>query len=64
MLSGPDASLDVSGASEEMLERLAQTEQLVVQLKELIREKDGQLACAEKLLKVGHNSAHQNRRTF
>ncbi|XP_053365113.1 golgin subfamily B member 1 [Clarias gariepinus] len=51
MLSSPDASLDVSGASEEMLERLAQTEQLVVQLKELIREKDGQLACAEKLLK-------------
>ncbi|MCJ8742935.1 hypothetical protein PDJAM_G00087970 [Pangasius djambal] len=51
LLSGPGASSDVSGASEEILDQLAQTEQLVVQLKELIREKDGQLANAEKLLK-------------
>ncbi|XP_060759789.1 golgin subfamily B member 1 isoform X2 [Neoarius graeffei] len=51
LLSGPDASSDVSGASEEILDRLAQTEQLVVQLKELIREKDDQLASAEKLHK-------------
>lgn len=52
LLSGADASSDVSGPSEEILDRLAQTEQLVVQLKELIREKDGQLANAEKLFKV------------
>ncbi|XP_058273585.1 golgin subfamily B member 1 isoform X2 [Hemibagrus wyckioides] len=51
LLPGPDASSDVPGPSEEILERLAQTEQLVVQLKELIREKDGQLASAEKRLK-------------
>lgn len=51
LLSGPDASSDASAPSEEILEQLAQTEQLVVQLKELIREKDGQLARAEKLLK-------------
>ncbi|KAI5626025.1 golgin subfamily B member 1 [Silurus asotus] len=51
LLSGPDVSSDVSGASDEILERLAQTEQLVVQLKDLIREKDGQLARSEKLLK-------------
>ncbi|KAK3544876.1 hypothetical protein QTP86_027585 [Hemibagrus guttatus] len=50
-LPGPDASSDVSGPSEEILDRLAQTEQLVVQLKELIREKDSQLACTEKRLK-------------
>uniref|UniRef100_A0A4W4HT12 Golgin B1 n=1 Tax=Electrophorus electricus TaxID=8005 RepID=A0A4W4HT12_ELEEL len=50
-LSGPEASLDGPSPSEEVLERLAQTEQLVVQLKELIREKDGQLASAEKQLK-------------
>ncbi|TTN49601.1 Golgin subfamily B member 1 [Bagarius yarrelli] len=49
--SGPDAFSDVSGPSEEILERLAQTEQLVVHLKELIREKDNQLACSEKKLK-------------
>lgn len=60
LLPGPDASSDVPGPSEEILERLAQTEQLVVQLKELIREKDGQLASAEKRLKVRSNSVHQN----
>ncbi|XP_016135131.1 golgin subfamily B member 1-like isoform X2 [Sinocyclocheilus grahami] len=51
--SQPDAeaSLEDSGTSEEVLERLAQTEQLVVQLKELIREKDSQLASTEKQLK-------------
>ncbi|KAF4114554.1 hypothetical protein G5714_004777 [Onychostoma macrolepis] len=43
-----EASLESSGTSEEVLERLAQTEQLVVQLKELIREKDSQLASTEK----------------
>lgn len=47
-----EASLEDSGTSEEVLERLAQTEQLVVQLKELIREKDSQLASTEKQLKV------------
>ncbi|XP_076845839.1 uncharacterized protein golgb1 [Brachyhypopomus gauderio] len=50
-LSGAEASLDVPDASEEMQERLAQTEQLVVHLKELIREKDGHLASVEKQLK-------------
>ncbi len=47
-----EASLEGSGTSEEVLERLAQTEQLVVQLKELIREKDSQLASTEKQFKV------------
>ncbi|XP_059361381.1 golgin subfamily B member 1 [Carassius carassius] len=46
-----EASPEGSGSSEEVLERLAQTEQLVVQLKELIREKDSQLASTEKQLK-------------
>ncbi|KAK2892658.1 hypothetical protein Q8A67_012646 [Cirrhinus molitorella] len=46
-----EASLEGSAPSEEVLERLAQTEQLVVQLKELIREKDSQLASTEKQLK-------------
>uniref|UniRef100_A0A9J7Y854 Golgin B1 n=1 Tax=Cyprinus carpio carpio TaxID=630221 RepID=A0A9J7Y854_CYPCA len=46
-----EASLQGSETSEEVLERLAQTEQLVVQLKELIREKDSQLARTEKQLK-------------
>lgn len=64
LLSGPDASSDVSGASEEILDRLAQTEQLVVQLKELIREKDGQLARAEKLLKVRNKCASEPSRMF
>lgn len=47
-----EASPEGSAPSEEVLERLAQTEQLVVQLKELIREKDSQLANTEKQLKV------------
>ncbi|XP_051544796.1 golgin subfamily B member 1-like [Myxocyprinus asiaticus] len=46
-----EASLEGPGPSEEVLERLAQTEQLVVQLKELIREKDIQLASTERHLK-------------
>ncbi|XP_073693899.1 uncharacterized protein golgb1 [Garra rufa] len=46
-----EASPEGSAPSEEVLERLAQTEQLVVQLKELIREKDSQLASTEKQLK-------------
>ncbi|XP_026086957.1 golgin subfamily B member 1-like isoform X3 [Carassius auratus] len=46
-----EASLEGTEGSEEVLERLAQTEQLVVQLKELIREKDSQLASTEKKLK-------------
>ncbi|KAI2665336.1 Golgin subfamily B member 1 [Labeo rohita] len=46
-----EASPEGSAPSEEVLERLAQTEQLVVQLKELIREKDSQLANTEKQLK-------------
>uniref|UniRef100_A0A3B4DNZ9 Golgin B1 n=2 Tax=Pygocentrus nattereri TaxID=42514 RepID=A0A3B4DNZ9_PYGNA len=50
-LSGEDSFSEGPGPSEEVLERLAQTEQLVVQLKELIREKDSQLAVAEKQLK-------------
>ncbi|KAI4888823.1 hypothetical protein NFI96_023933, partial [Prochilodus magdalenae] len=50
-LSGGDSFSEGPGPSEEVLERLAQTEQLVVQLKELIREKDTQLASAEKQLK-------------
>lgn len=47
-----EASLEGPGPPEEVLERLAQTEQLVVQLKELIREKDILLANTEKQLKV------------
>lgn len=47
-----ELSQEGPGSSEEVLERLAQTEQLVVQLKELIREKDSQLASTEKQLKV------------
>lgn len=39
-------------APEELLERLAQTEKLVVQLKDLIREKDALLQQKETLLKV------------
>lgn len=46
------APLDPGAVDGETLERLAQTEQLVVQLKELIREKDNQLAKAERQLKV------------
>ncbi|XP_048861289.1 golgin subfamily B member 1 isoform X3 [Brienomyrus brachyistius] len=41
----------VPGDGEDAVERLAQMEQLVVQLKELIREKDGQLITAERQLK-------------
>ncbi|KAK2832102.1 hypothetical protein Q7C36_015564 [Tachysurus vachellii] len=51
LLPSHDVSSDVLGPPEEILERLSQTEQLVVQLKELIREKDSQLAGAEKRLK-------------
>lgn len=47
-----EASLEGPGPPEEVLERLAQTEQLVVQLKELIREKDILLANTDKQLKV------------
>ncbi|XP_072530207.1 uncharacterized protein golgb1 [Salminus brasiliensis] len=50
-LPGSESFSEGPGPSEEVLERLAQTEQLVVQLKELIREKDSQLARAEKQLK-------------
>ncbi|XP_066561648.1 golgin subfamily B member 1 isoform X2 [Amia ocellicauda] len=39
------------GAEEEVLERLAHTEQLVVQLKEIIRERDTKLQSTETLLK-------------
>ncbi|KAK9976054.1 hypothetical protein ABG768_021272 [Culter alburnus] len=46
-----ETSLEGPGPPEEVLERLAQTEQLVVQLKELIREKDSRLASTEKQLK-------------
>ncbi|XP_065124496.1 uncharacterized protein golgb1 isoform X2 [Paramisgurnus dabryanus] len=46
-----DDSLVGPGPPEEVLERLAQTEHLVVQLKELIREKDIQLAKTEKQFK-------------
>ncbi|KAG9280484.1 golgin subfamily B member 1 isoform X1 [Astyanax mexicanus] len=50
-LSGGESFSEGPGPSEEVLERLSQTEQLVVQLKELIREKDSQLASAEKQMK-------------
>ncbi|XP_051976472.1 golgin subfamily B member 1 [Xyrauchen texanus] len=46
-----EASLEGPGPSEEAVERLAQTEQLVVQLKELIRDKDIQLASTKRQLK-------------
>ncbi|XP_076152832.1 uncharacterized protein golgb1 [Alosa pseudoharengus] len=42
---------ELGAPADETLERLAQTEQLVVQLKELIREKDNQLASTERRLK-------------
>lgn len=47
-----EASLQGPGPPEEVLERMAQTEQLVVQLKEVIREKDILLANSERQLKV------------
>ncbi|XP_043943816.1 golgin subfamily B member 1 isoform X2 [Protopterus annectens] len=43
---------DTAESPKEVLERLAQTEQLVVQLKELIREKDAQLQQKETALKA------------
>lgn len=55
--SGTDSFSEGPGPSEEILERLAQTEQLVIQLKELIREKDGKLESAEKRLKVRSGKA-------
>ncbi|XP_012693692.2 golgin subfamily B member 1 [Clupea harengus] len=46
---GDEAALQEPGVqADETLETLAQTEQLVVQLKELIREKDNQLASTER----------------
>ncbi|MBN3315803.1 GOGB1 protein, partial [Atractosteus spatula] len=39
------------GVGEDVLDRLAQTEQLVVQLKEVIRERDAKLQSAERQLK-------------
>ncbi|NXA76274.1 GOGB1 protein, partial [Thryothorus ludovicianus] len=44
-------------APEELLERLAQTEKLVVQLKDLIREKDAQLQEKETLFKKEREAA-------
>lgn len=52
---GPGSSLAAAAgetAVEEMAERLAQTEQLVAQLKELIREKDTALCSKDEQLKV------------
>lgn len=52
---GPGSSLAAAAgetAVEEMAERLAQTEQLVAQLKELIREKDAALCSKDEQLKV------------
>lgn len=48
----PEAPEDTSLGEEDTLERLAQTEQLVVQLKEIIREREGQLASTQRQLKV------------
>ncbi|KAJ8261875.1 hypothetical protein GJAV_G00159450 [Gymnothorax javanicus] len=48
----PEGPAEVSpGAEEDTMEQLAQTEQLVVRLKEMIREKDSQLANIKKQLK-------------
>lgn len=52
---GPGPSLAAAAgqtAVEEMAERLGQTEQLVAQLKELIREKDAALCSKGEQLKV------------
>lgn len=50
---GPSLAAAAGGtAVEEMAERLAQTEQLVAQLKELIREKDAALCSKDEQLKV------------
>ncbi|NXJ99431.1 GOGB1 protein, partial [Corythaixoides concolor] len=47
----------MEGAPEELLERLAQTEKLVVQLKDLIREKDALLQQKEAALKEEREAA-------
>lgn len=49
----PRAAAGGEVAVEEMAERLAQTEQLVTQLKEMIREKDVALRSKDDQLKVG-----------
>ncbi|KAJ8381744.1 hypothetical protein SKAU_G00025220 [Synaphobranchus kaupii] len=47
----PEAPAEAPEAEEDTLERLAQTEQLVVQLKEMVREKEGQLTSTQRQLK-------------
>lgn len=54
-LQGPGSSMAAATgemAVEEMAERLTQTEQLVAQLKEMIREKDAALCSKDDQLKV------------
>lgn len=53
--SEPEAE-SMEEAPEELLERLAHTEKLVVQLKDLIREKDALLQQKETVLKVSFPS--------
>lgn len=48
-------------AVEEMAERLAQTEQLLSQLKMMIREKDAALNSKDEQLKVRHPAEKQSR---
>uniref|UniRef100_W5NEI0 Golgin B1 n=1 Tax=Lepisosteus oculatus TaxID=7918 RepID=W5NEI0_LEPOC len=55
----PDDSMasEGPGVGEDVLDRLAQTEQLVVQLKEVIRERDAKLQSAERQLKEEREAA-------
>lgn len=50
--SSPAAAPGEMAAAEEMAERLAQTELLVAQLKEMIREKDAALCSKDEQMKV------------
>ncbi|XP_043846403.1 golgin subfamily B member 1 isoform X2 [Dromiciops gliroides] len=56
LTQGPDMALN-DGRNEDILERLAYTEQLVVQLKDVIREKDNQLQQKDVILEEERKAA-------